>query len=137
VRKRIAGGEDFGKLAAEVSAAPSKANGGLIGPIQVSELSPTLQKLLEKMKPGDVTEPIRTTRGYQVLKLETFKASAKQSFENVRDVVADRVYSERQRTEVQKFLNRIRSQAIIVWKNDELRKAYDQYIATQSGSAGN
>jgi peptidyl-prolyl cis-trans isomerase SurA len=138
VRKRISGGEDFAKVASDVSAAPSKANGGLIGPIQVSELSPALQQLLEKMKPGDVTEPIRTARGYQLLKLETFKASAPQAFDSVRDVVADRVYSERQRVEVQRFLNRVRGQAIIVWKNDDLKKAYDQYVAAQqSGSAGN
>ena len=104
----------------------------------MSELSTALQQLLEKMKPGDVTEPIRTARGYQILKLETLKASAPQSFDSVRDVVADRVYSERQRVEVQRFLNRVRGQAIIVWKNDELKKAYDQYVAAQqSGSAGN
>jgi parvulin-like peptidyl-prolyl isomerase len=138
VRKRISGGEDFAKVATEVSAAPSKANGGLIGPIQVSELSPSFQQLLEKMKPGDVTEPIRTARGYQILKLETHKTAAPQTFDSVRDVVADRVYSERQRVEVQRFLNRVRGQAIIVWKNDELKKQYDQYVAAQqSGSAGN
>ena len=33
VRARLAAGEDFGKLAVEVSSAGSKANGGLIGPI--------------------------------------------------------------------------------------------------------
>jgi parvulin-like peptidyl-prolyl isomerase len=138
IRKRIGGGEDFAKVASDVSAAPSKAGGGLIGPIQVSELSPTLQKLIETMKPGDITEPIRTNRGYQILKLETFKATAQQPFDSVRDVVADRVYSERQRTEVQKFLSRVRGQAIIVWKNEELKKAYEQYLATQqNGSASN
>jgi parvulin-like peptidyl-prolyl isomerase len=134
VRKRIAGGEDFAKVAADVSAAPSKANGGLIGPIAVSELSPGLQQTLEKMKPGDVTEPIRASRGYQILKLETHKPSAVQAFENIRDVVADRLYSERQRTEMQKFLSRVRGQAIIVWKNADLKKAYEQQLATQQGS---
>jgi parvulin-like peptidyl-prolyl isomerase len=134
VRARIAGGDDFGKVAAEVSAAPSKANGGLIGPIAVSELSPALQQLLDKMKPGDVTEPLRIQRGYQILKLETAKAAAVQPFESVRDVVADRVYGERQRSEVRKFLNRVRGQAIIVWKNEELRKAYEQQVAAMSAA---
>ena len=129
IRARIMAGEDFGTVAAEVSSAPSKANGGLIGPIAVSELSPALQQLVQEMKPGSVTAPLRTARGYQILKLETFKPAAVQPFESVRDVVAERVHTERQRTEVRKFLTRLRSQALIEWKNQELRNAYEQQLA--------
>ena len=46
MRARILAGEDFAKVAAEVSAAPSKANGGLIGPINLAEVSPSLQELI-------------------------------------------------------------------------------------------
>ena len=134
VRARIMAGEDFAKVAAEVSSGSSKANGGLIGPIAVSEVSQDLQKLLEKMKPGDVTEPIRTARGYQLLKLDTAKPSAARSFDGVRDIVADRVYRERLNVEMKKFLDRVRRQAIIVWKNEELRKAYEQQVAVRGGS---
>jgi peptidyl-prolyl cis-trans isomerase SurA len=135
-RQRLSSGEDFAKVAADVSAAASKANGGLIGPIVVAELSPSLQQTLEKMKPGDITQALKVARGYQIIKLETFKPSAVQSFENVRDVVAEKVYTERQRSEIQKFLNRVRSQAIIVWKNDDLKKAYEQQIAAMNGQSG-
>jgi parvulin-like peptidyl-prolyl isomerase len=138
VRARITGGEDFAKVAEEVSAAASKANGGLIGPIVVGELSQALQDTLAGMKPGDITPPIRTSRGDQIIKLETYTPAAVQPFDSVRDLVADRVYSERQRSELQRFLNRIRSQAIIVWKNDELKKAYEQQVATlQTPGSGN
>ena len=129
VRARVTAGEDFGKVAAEVSASASKANGGLIGPIAVSELSESLQKLLQSMKPGDVTQPLRGPRGYQILKLETVKPAALQSFDSVRDLVAEKVHGERQRQEIRKFMSRIRGQAIIEWKNAELQKAYEQQIA--------
>jgi peptidyl-prolyl cis-trans isomerase SurA len=129
VRGRILAGEDFGKVAAEVSAAASKGTGGLIGPIAVSELSEPLQKLLKSMKPGQVTAPIRVARGYQILKLETLMEAAVEPFDEVRDVVGEKVHGERQRQEIRKFLNRVRSQAIIEWKNAELKKAYDQLIA--------
>ncbi|MGH9370495.1 MAG: peptidylprolyl isomerase, partial [Vicinamibacterales bacterium] len=128
-RARVLKGEDFGTVAAEVSAAPSKANGGLIGPITVTELSGSLQKLIKTMKPGEVTPPIRTARGYQIVKLETSKEASVQSFDNVRDLVAERVHGNRQEQEVRKFLARLRGQAIIEWKNTELKKAYDRQIA--------
>ena len=136
VRARLTAGEDFGTVAAEVSAAASKANGGLIGPIALNEVSEGIQKLLKNTKPGEITQPMRTSRGYQILKLETLKASAIQPFENVRDLVAERVHGERQRQEVQKFLRRVRSQAIIEWKNAELKKAYEHQIAQSERTAG-
>ena len=129
VRQRVAGGEDFGKVASEVSDSGSKSNGGLIGPLPLSDLSDNLRKLLETMKPGDITQPLPTGKGYQILKVETLKTAAPQAFESVRDVVADKVYAARQETEVRKFLARIRTQAIIEWKNDDLRKMYETEIA--------
>ena len=135
-RARILAGEDFGKVSAEVSASPSKANGGLIGPINLSEVSPNLQQTIQKMKPGEVTSPIRTARGFQILKLETLKAAAIQPFESVRDLVADRVHDARQQAEVRKFLARVRGQAIIEWKNDELKKMYESQVAFESARGG-
>jgi parvulin-like peptidyl-prolyl isomerase len=132
VRARLAAGEDFAKVAGEVSASASKSNGGLVGPINVGELSQDLQQTLGKMKPGDLTEPIRSARGYQILKLETSTPAGQKPFDSVRDLVADRVYQERAQGEMRKFLDRVRRQAIIVWKNEELRKAYEQQVATMA-----
>jgi peptidyl-prolyl cis-trans isomerase SurA len=136
VRGRILAGEDFGKVATEVSAAPSKSTGGLIGPINVSELSEQLQTLLKTMKPGQVTAPNRVAKGYQILKLETIKEASVQAFEDVQDLVSERVHTDRQRQEVRKFLARVRGQAIIEWKNAELKRAYDQLIAENAKTQG-
>ena len=136
IRGRILAGEDFGKVAAEVSSAPSKATGGLIGPINVSELSDSLQNLLKTLKPGQVTAPIRVAKGYQILKLETIKEASVQAFEDVQDLVSERVHTDRQRQEIRKFLARVRGQAIIEWKNAELKKAYDQLIVETAKTQG-
>jgi peptidyl-prolyl cis-trans isomerase SurA len=134
LRTRLLAGEDFAKVAAEASASPSKANGGLVGPINVAEVSVALQDLIGKMKPGEITKPIRTPRGVQLLKLESLKPSATQPFESVRDLVADKVHDARQQTEVRKFLARMRGEAIIEWKNDELKKLYDRQVASEGGN---
>jgi peptidyl-prolyl cis-trans isomerase SurA len=135
IRKRIVSGADFAIVASEVSTSASKANGGLIGPIAVSDLSPALQQLLQQMKPGDITEPLHVQRGYQILKLETLKPSTIPPFESVRDVAAEKVTAARQQSEIRKFLTRVRSQAIIEWKNAELKKAYEQELATSPSPA--
>jgi peptidyl-prolyl cis-trans isomerase SurA len=129
IRARAMAGEDFGKLAAEVSDSGSKANGGLIGPLPMSDLSDSLRKTLESMKPGEITQPARNAKGFQLLKLESMKTAATQPFESVRDLVADRVHEAREQAELHKFLARIRSQALIEWKNAELKKLYEQRIA--------
>ena len=131
LRKRLLAGEDFAKVAAEASASASKANGGLIGPINLAEVSTSLQELIGKMKPGDITEPIRTNKGVQILKLETLKPAAVPPFESVRDLVADKVHDVRQQTEVRKFLARMRGQALIEWKNDALKKLYESQVAQE------
>jgi peptidyl-prolyl cis-trans isomerase SurA len=131
LRTRLLAGEDFAKVAAEASASPSKANGGLIGPINLAEVSTSLQELIGKMKPGDITQPIRTNKGVQILKLETLKPAAVPPFESVRDLVADKVHDVRQQTEVRKFLARMRGQALIEWKNDTLKKMYESQVAQE------
>ena len=135
IRARIAAGEDFAKLAAEVSDSASKANGGLIGPLPLNDLSEELRKTITTMKPGDVTQPIRTGKGFQILKLETIKPAAAQPFESVRDLVADRVYDARQEGEMRKFFARIRSRAIIEWKNQDLKKLYEQGLAARASAS--
>ena len=133
LRTRILAGEDFATVAAEASASSSKANGGLIGPINLAEVSPSLQEMINKMKPGEITPPIRTNRGVQILKLEALKPSSIPPFESVRDVAADKVHDARQQAEVRKFLSRVRGQALIEWKNDELKKLYEKQVALDTG----
>jgi peptidyl-prolyl cis-trans isomerase SurA len=136
IRARALKGEDFAKLATEVSSSASKANGGLIGPFSHADMSPQLLALVEKLKPGDITQPIRTPKGYQIFKLETRKAQALQPFDSVRDLIADKVASARTQVEMRKFLARLRTQAIIEWKNDELKKAYEKQIAAEPLGSG-
>jgi parvulin-like peptidyl-prolyl isomerase len=131
LRHRVTGGEDFATLAAANSDAPSKANGGLIGPVNPDEMSPQLLAVVKGLKVGEVTQPIRTQRGYQIIKLESRSESVVPQLEQVRNQVADRVYREKGRPEMIKYLKRLRDQAIIEWKNDELRKAYEAWEAKQ------
>jgi parvulin-like peptidyl-prolyl isomerase len=129
VRHRLLAGEPFARLAGEVSDAASKASGGLIGPIKVDELAPALQTMLGKMKVGDVSEVIRTQRGYQILALESRSETKVKTFDEGRQDISDRIADEKRRGETQKYLEKLRAGATITWHNDELKKAYEQALA--------
>jgi parvulin-like peptidyl-prolyl isomerase len=136
VRQRLLKGEPFPRLAAEVSNSPSKANGGLIGPIHMDELAPQLQELLSKLKVGDLAEIVRTTRGYQILKLESRTDVKSRTFEEARNDIGRRVIESKGRAALQKYLDQLRGQATIIWRNAELERAYNLALAKRRQAAG-
>jgi peptidyl-prolyl cis-trans isomerase SurA len=136
VRRRVLAGESFGTLAGQLSEAPSRANGGLIGPLSTAELTPALQELLARMKPGDVSEPLRTPRGYALFLFESATEPAVLTFEQARDQITERLWEQKRRAELGKYLNRLRAQAIIEWKNEELRKAFESATAPPPADTG-
>jgi parvulin-like peptidyl-prolyl isomerase len=134
IRKRLLAGEPFPRLAGEYSSAASKANGGLIGPLNSGELAPALRDLLAKMQVGDITESIRTQRGYQLLKLESRTDAKLRSFEEARGDIGNRIGEQKLRGEREKYLDRLRAQATITWRNGELQKAYESALAKRRAS---
>ena len=133
IRKRVTtGGESFEKLATDASDSPSKANAGLIGPLSVNDISPELRKLIETMKPGDVSELVRTPRGYQILKLETMTKTETMTLEQAREQISERVFTDKRKAEFQKYLEKLRAQAIIEWKNEDVRKAFEEGLKQQA-----
>lgn len=136
LRARVTtGGESFEKLASEENDAASKANGGLIGPIKLEELAPELRKIFEPMQAGDITPVVRTSRGYQFFKVESKTTQSVLSFDQAREQIANKVAQSKQRGEIQKFLAKVRTEALIEWKNPELKKIYDQKVSQDAAEA--
>jgi peptidyl-prolyl cis-trans isomerase SurA len=131
IRARIAKGESFEKVAGEVSEAPSKANGGLIGPIPKNELDEALGKMLAGMKPGEVTPLVRVPNGIEILKLESTIEGTTVPFDQARGQISQRLSSQRQGVAMQKYLKKLRSTALIEWKNEEIKKAYEAGVAAE------
>ena len=97
IRARVLAGEDFAKVAAEVSSAASKANGGLIGPISVNELSEPLQRAADEDEAGrgDAADP-RSPRATRFSSSRTLDDTVDAAVRSVRDWSPSSVYGERQ-----------------------------------------
>ncbi|RPJ85368.1 MAG: hypothetical protein EHM13_01265 [Acidobacteria bacterium] len=132
----LSGKTTFEKAVADVSEAASKANGGLIGPLNLEEVAPDLARLLRPLKQGELTEAIRTQAGYQIIKMESRTEPKLLSFEEAREQIADRIFNERRREEFERYMTKLRASAIIEWKNQELKKLYEERLKTLRASAG-
>jgi peptidyl-prolyl cis-trans isomerase SurA len=132
-RARAVKGEDFAKIVAEVSDAGSKANGGLIGPVVINELSEALAKAVSGLKPGQYSEITRTARGYMFFKLESRSEEALEPFETVKEDVIQRIAESRLDNETKKHIEKLRAQALIEWKDEQYRLIYEKAVKETRG----
>ncbi|HUQ86735.1 MAG TPA: peptidyl-prolyl cis-trans isomerase [Vicinamibacterales bacterium] len=135
VRAKILANEPFARLAADYSDSGSKANGGLVGPLAKSDLSEDLQKEIAGLKTGGVTPVIRTSRGYQIIKIESLSDTTTKPFEEARGDIADKIAGGKRQGEYRKFILKLRAEAIIDWKNDEIKKAYEVGVTQEAAGA--
>lgn len=135
IHDRLTKGEDFAKVAAEVSDSATKSTGGLIGAVNVADMSDTLRPIIAALKPGDFTAPIRTPRGYQILKLDSRSDTQPKPFDDVRDQIAEKIYQQRVGGETEKYLQKLRAQALIEWKDQGLKDMYDKQMS-EKGTGG-
>jgi peptidyl-prolyl cis-trans isomerase SurA len=78
VARQLRTGADFGKMAATYSDAPDALKGGAIGWREPDRLPPLFANELRKLKPGQVTQVVRTNVGFHILKLIDQRSQAAQ-----------------------------------------------------------
>ena len=126
---RLRQGADFAVLAAEVSDSPSKANGGKIGPLLVTEYAEAIQDIINGLENGGVADPIRTAQGYQIVMLDLRVDPYVRPFDEVSDDISSSVFGDRRNEAYNELLKRLRTQALFEWHSDELKEMYETYRA--------
>jgi len=82
---RLKKGEDFAKLAGELTEDPSgKANGGDLGYFSKDQMVPEFSDTAFKLEKGQISEPVKTQFGWHVLKVEDKRAKAPPKFEDIK-----------------------------------------------------
>ena len=64
--------------------------------------------MIEPMKSGDFTQVVRTTRGYQIFKIESITASREDAVRAGREQISDRVFTGKRKEEFDKYLAKLR-----------------------------
>ncbi|HEY1475964.1 MAG TPA: peptidylprolyl isomerase [Pseudolabrys sp.] len=82
---RLNKGEDFTKLAAEVTEDPSgKANGGDLGYFSKEQMVPEFSDTAFKLEKGQISGPVKTQFGWHVLKVEDKRVKPTPPFDQVK-----------------------------------------------------
>jgi peptidyl-prolyl cis-trans isomerase C len=85
---RVKKGEDFNKLANELTEDPSgKTNGGDLGYFTKEQMVPEFSDVAFKLGKGEVSDPVKTQFGWHVLKVEDKRQREAPAFDTVRDQV--------------------------------------------------
>lgn len=79
VHSKAAGGEDFAQLAVTYSESSTNIEGGSLGWRRGSQLPSIVADQIAKMKPGDVSQPIRTPSGFHLFRLNEVRGGVGQS----------------------------------------------------------
>jgi parvulin-like peptidyl-prolyl isomerase len=81
-------GADFAALAQEYSEDEDTAeSGGVLGNFKHGELPPEIDKTLMHLEEGEVSDPVRTSTGFHVIKMLKKKTPQVKSFEEVQDEI--------------------------------------------------
>ncbi|MFZ9667591.1 MAG: peptidylprolyl isomerase [Steroidobacteraceae bacterium] len=78
VFERAKGGEDFAKLAVAYSNSQTALEGGALGWRRGPEIPTVLADLVVGLKPGEVSEPLRTPSGYHIVRLNEIRGADQQ-----------------------------------------------------------
>jgi energy-coupling factor transporter ATP-binding protein EcfA2 len=82
---RVRKGEDFAKVAAELSRDPgSGKDGGDLGYFTQDRMVPQFGAVAFQLKAGDVSEPVQTQFGWHVIKVEDKRSKPLPKFEDVK-----------------------------------------------------
>ena len=85
--KRVKSGEDFAKVADEVSKDPG-SKGGDLGWFTKDRMVPEFGEAAFKLGKGEISEPVKSQFGWHVIRLEDKRQKAFPSFEDVKSQVA-------------------------------------------------
>ncbi|HHW43057.1 MAG TPA: hypothetical protein GXX25_04485 [Desulfotomaculum sp.] len=114
ILNRLKEGADFAALAREKSKDTGTKDKGGLFTFAPGEVVPEFEQAVKNLKPGEITpEPVKTTYGYHIIKLEKIIPENVQPFEQVEKEIINKLTEQAQQKKMQEYLDGLRQQAKI------------------------
>ena len=126
--KKIRDGEDFAELAKKHSDdTNSGEKGGSLGEFPKGMMVPEFEGALEKLKPGEISEPIKTSFGFHIIRLDEVNKERIKPLDEVREEVIQKLKETKTRQKMRRVARHIYRSAE---KDQNLTRAAQEYKLT-------
>jgi peptidyl-prolyl cis-trans isomerase SurA len=78
-------------------------------------------KVAFTLKPGEISEPVRSPFGWHVIQVVERRASATKPFEQVREELRDRLWREQMQRHTEQYVAELRKRALVDVKVPEMK----------------
>ncbi|HIE32880.1 MAG TPA: hypothetical protein EYP81_02365, partial [Thermodesulfobacteriaceae bacterium] len=107
----LKGGANFSAVARKYSDVPGSGEG--LGSFKLEELAPEVRKIIAKMKPGEISPPIRVGQNWQIFKVLEIKEKATVPFEKVKKEIYQTLFQKELDEYFQKWIKELKERAFI------------------------
>ena len=116
-------GEDFAAIAKKSSIDSASAkNGGDLGYFSAGQVLPEIEAAAIKLKPGEISEPIKTKAGYEIIKVTDKKFGKPVEFEKVKNAIMQRITAEKQKDVFDSYIENLKKSAKVEINKEALEK---------------
>jgi len=114
ILKKIKAGEDFAKLAADLSDDPgSKTKGGDLGFFPKGIMVKSFEDVAFSLKPGEVSGIVETQFGYHIIKVEEKKEAGMEPFDTAKEKIKQKLLPEPTKIKIKEFIEKAMKDANI------------------------
>lgn len=121
ILKKIKEGGDFATLAKENSDCPSKSRGGELGYFSRGQMVPEFEEVAFKLKPGEISEIVKTKFGYHIIKVLDKKEPRQKELSEVKEEIEQQLTRKKQKDAFENYTKGLKEKAKITI-NEELLK---------------
>ena len=129
IRERIVAGENFDDLARELSEDPGSASdGGSLGEVERGVMVQPFEAALFSMEVGQLSQPVKTSFGWHLIKLNSISGGETQSFETVKSTLEEGIRAELAEGQIYDLVENAAN--LVYEQSDSLQPAAEQFDLT-------
>jgi peptidyl-prolyl cis-trans isomerase D len=112
IKKQLEGGADFAALAKKYSEDPgSKDTGGLYKNVQHGKMVPEFDKAAFSLPVGKISDPVKTSFGYHILKVDAHRPAGQRSLAEVKPEIESQLRAQMEQQAAEKLATQVLADA--------------------------